>query len=74
MTVTERWRSRLDPTHVFCFTTDNKVIRTNVNGKNKKVLRVTRSGVLTFSGLGSVATIGDFKARFNDMAGWEKLE
>lgn len=72
MAKTEKWKTRLDPKHIFCFM-ENKVVRTDLEGGNPKTLRVSRTGILNFSGLGSVATVADVKTRFDNMSGWERV-
>lgn len=64
----------MDPEHIFVFKDDNTVIRTNEDGGNRKKLFISKSKVLNFIGLGQLATVADFKKKFNNMAGWEKVK
>ena len=71
--VVESWKTVSDAHHVYHFTKNDRVVRTGLQGGNAKLLFKTDKGVLNFSGMGERATVADFRARFNDMAGWTRV-
>lgn len=69
----EKWKTRLDPEHVFHFTNSGRVVRTDVDDDNIKILHVTESGVFNFSNMGKRASVADFQKHTDNMAGWERV-
>lgn len=61
----ETWKYPGDNVYLYHFTKTGNVIRSD-----GKVLYITDTGVLNFSGMGQRATVADFKRKFNDMRGW----
>ncbi len=71
--VVETWKSHMDQVHLYHFTKNDRVVRTGIKGGDAKLLFVNEKGVLNFSGMGQRAVVADFRKRFNDMTGWEKV-
>jgi len=72
--IVETWKTVSDNKHLYHFTENNRVVRTGIQGGNAKLLFISEKGVLNFSGVGQRAVVADFRTKFDDMRGWDKID